>query len=114
MRVSMLFSKAPFLAHSDPTINHIGIESPYITDPNRGDLPLSGILTESDLVEFQVSGYFLGCHDVGHRQILSGVRCSYDCLRTVTDEYYSYIRFGMIIINEKYLKSEQIFSFKPL
>ena len=92
------------LTSTDPTINDIFIESPYTADPNSGNLPLSGIFADRNLVEFQVAGYFFGCHDVGHRRILRGKICSYDCFRTVNDKYLSYIRFKIIKINSKQMK----------
>ena len=55
------------LPRTDPVINDILIESPNTANLDTGNLTFSGILTNGDLMEFQVSGYFFGCHDVGHR-----------------------------------------------
>jgi len=98
-----------FLDAPDSSIIEIFIESPNTANQNSRGLPFRGIFTDGDLVEFQVAGQFFGCHDVGHRQNLQGKRSSYDCFRSVNDEYFSYIRFKIIKINPKYMKQTKSF-----
>ena len=54
--MSKYFHGFSFLTITDLTINDIFIESPYTANPNGRNLSLRGVFTDSDFVEFQVSG----------------------------------------------------------
>jgi hypothetical protein len=51
-------------------------------------LSLDGVFADGDFVELEIFRHFLCGHDVCHRQILRRKICSYDCFKTVNDEYF--------------------------
>ena len=56
------------LTRSDPTINHILIESPDLSDPNSWDLSLGGVFADGDLVELEIFRHFLCGHDLAQNR----------------------------------------------
>ena len=54
------------LTPRNPPTDGLLIEPPDPPDANGGDLTLSGILTDGDLVELEILGEFICGHDLGH------------------------------------------------
>jgi hypothetical protein len=62
-----------FQGASNQLINGLLVKPPDPADPDRRDLPFSGVFADGDFVELQVLRYFPGRHDLGHDILLGEI-----------------------------------------
>ena len=65
--LSALLAPCFVLTVSNPGVNRLLIKPPDPRDPDSGNFPLGGIIADSDFMELELFGEFLGGHHLSHR-----------------------------------------------
>ena len=90
-----------FLIPGNLPVDHILIKPPHSSNPNSRYQSLIGIFADSYFMEFQISEYFFGGHDLAHSRILRwNVGACYLCVLDV-NLMILYIPLKFIRIKQK-------------